>query len=223
MDLSLFRFQLRALLGDRTTLWQLLVAHWVLSGFVFAKKGLASAAGADAALWTNYGLFIAAAAGCMFGAIAVSFTLVKPRDYGMVELMLASPLSLRKLAVTSWLTCLVFSGVNLGLHFLIIGFRFGALPYGSGFYLSLAAAMAFTACVMLGAVILALRRKDAGQLHGVLLAVGLLILAPIMLTKLRLDIPAWLPPALAAAFLLCFCSLCSGFYRLINKEKAVLA
>ncbi|HBB67761.1 MAG TPA: hypothetical protein DCZ93_10795 [Elusimicrobia bacterium] len=223
VDLSLLRFQLKALLGDKTSLWQALICHWVLTGFVFAKKGLASAASADAALWTNYGLFVAAAALTMFGGICIGFVLVKPRSYGMVELMLASPLSLRKLAVTSYFTCLLFSVANLALHFLVIGLRFGAVPYGPGFYSALAAATAFAGSVLFGAVILALRRKDSDQLQGVLLAVGLMFIAPLMFTRLRLDIPSWLPLFLAAVCALGFFSLWSGFYRLITREKAVLA
>lgn len=223
IDHSLFRFQLKTLLTDKVSLAQLLVFHWWVSGLVFAKKGLAAGAAPDGALWVNYGLLICACVTVLMGGICAGFTLVKPRVFGMVELLLASPLSLRKLIGTSFFSCFLFSAVNLGVHFAVIHARFGLVPHGAGFYAALAAVLAFSALFILGAVLVSLRRKDADQLHIVFIAVAMIFVAAGMLTRLSLNIPAWLPPSLAAAFLVGAYALWAALPRLINKEKAVLA
>lgn len=223
IDRALLCFQLKTLLTDKMSLFILAFWHWWLTGFVFGKKGIAAAAGADALLWTNYGLFVGACVAAVMGAVCVNFTLVKPRSYGMIELMLASPLSLRKMAATSAATCFAFSAVNLALHFILIRARFGAVPHGAGFYLGLAAALAFTAFAMLGSAILSLRRKDAEQLHVLLTVFGMLMFVLPMLTKLRLQLAPWLPPAIAVFFLLACGAMWFYFNGLITKEKAVLA
>lgn len=223
IDRALFSFQLKTLLTDKMSLFILAFWHWWLCGYVFGKKGIAAAAGADALLWANYGLFVGACVAAVMGGVCVNFTLVKPRSYGMVELMLASPLSLRKMVATSAATCFSFSAVNLALHFILIRARFGAVPHGSGFYLGLAAALSFAAFVLLGAAILSLRRKDAEQLHAALTAFGILMFVLPMLTRLRLPIAPWLPPAIAGAFLLGCGAMWFYFNSLITKEKAVLA
>lgn len=222
IDRSLFVFQLKTLLANKMSMGMLLFWHWTLGGFAFAKKGVAAGIAPDAVLWTNYGLFLGTCLVAMMAAICVSFTLVKPRAYGMVELLLASPLSLRKFAATSFATCFSFSAVNLALHFLVVKLRFGYAPAGAGFYWALAAVLAFAAFILFGIVIMSLRRKDADQLYILLVGIGMGTYAPAMFTKLRLDIAAWLPPALAAVFLLGAAALWFYFHKLISKEKAVL-
>ena len=223
IDRSLLKFQLRTLLTDKTSLFTLVFGHWCLTGIVFGKKGIAALSAADGLLWTNYGLFVGTSVAVVMGAICVGFTLVKPRTYGMVELLLASPLSLRKLVATSFVTCFAFSAVNLAAHFLIIRLKFGAVPYGTGFYLALAAALSFTAFGLLGSALMSLCRKDFEQTHVIMTAAGILLIAAPMFTKLRLEIAPWLPPALAAAFLLGCAALWFYFHKLITREKAALA
>lgn len=223
LDRTLFFFQLKALLTDRMSLWQLAVAHWLVSGLVFGKKGVAAAAAADASLWANYGLFVCSCLALMVGGVAVSFILVKPRTYGMVELLLASPLSPRKLASTSFAACFSYILVNMALHFVIVGARFGAAPYGAGFYSALAASLCFAGLVVFGTGILSLTRNDAEQLHVILFSTGLALFVSVVFTKLQLSIPVWLPPALAGTFLLCSFALWRNFHALVTREKAVLA
>lgn len=221
VDPALLRFQLKTLLTDKVALLQLAFFHWWLGNFVFGRKGMAVAAAADAALWTNYGLLVALCVALLMGSVCVGFTLIKPRAYGMVELLLASPLSLRKLAGTSFAACLLFSLGNLAAHFIFLKLRYGAVPFGAGFFLSLTASAALTALLLLGAVVASLRRKDADQLHVVLIFLGVLIFAVLTFTRLTLPIPGWLPPALAAALPPAFLLLWAKFDRFLDKERAV--
>jgi len=223
IDRALFRFQMRMMLSDRTALVQILIVHYLTNGLVFGKKGVAAAAAADAALWTNYGLFMCSGVLVLAGAVCVGYTLVKPRSFRMVELMLATPLSLRRLAATSFASCFLFSLVNLAVHFGVIWFRFGAVPCGAGFYTALAAALAFSAFLLSCAVVVSLTRKDADQLHAVFLLVGMILAVLGLFTRLRLDIPYWLPYSLVTGLSLGFVFLWANFHRLLTKEKAVLA
>ena len=223
IDKTLARFELKALLTDRLSLAQLLFWQWWLSGSVFGAKGVASPASADALLWANYGLFICGAVAVMMAGVCVGFTLVKPRKYRMVELMLASPLPLGRLITTTFSVCMAFSAGNLLLHLLVLRLRYGVVPYGYGFYAGLLAALSLAAFCLLGAVLLALRRRDYDQLHYVLIVLGMLLWAPIVFTHMRAQLPVWLAPSAAAFCLLGAAALWRSAGRLVSKEQAVLA
>jgi len=220
IDPALFWFELKALLRNKLTLGQTLLMHWYFIRVFFGKAAPASC---DAVFWTNYGLLICTAVSALMGAVCVGYVLVKPRANGMVELLLASPLSLRKFIGTSLAVCVLFSAANLAVHLAVLVLRFGSFPYGAGFYAALAASLAFTVLITLAAVIFSLRSRDANQLHAVLMMVGMLFWAVAFVTGLRLSVPLWAPLAAVSALLAGAAGLWRLFPRLITKEKAVLA
>lgn len=220
IDPTLFRFELKALLLNKLTMFQTVFLQWYLVRSFFGKGQVASC---DALFWTNYGVFVCTAVSALLGAVCVGYVLVKPRANGMVELLLASPLSLRKLISTTLAVCFIFSAANLAVHLTVLILKFGSVPYGAGFYMALAVALAFTLLVLLGSVIFSLRSKDANQLPALLMVLGMMLWAVAFITSLRLAIPYWLPAAVTAGLL----AGCAALWRLapilVTKEKAVLA
>jgi len=220
IDRSLFRFELKMLLLNRISLVQLVLLQGYL---VYAFLGKKDPAACDALFWTNYGLFISAAVSSMFAAICAGYVLVRPRTCGMTELLLASPLSVRKLVATNMAVCSVFTAVNLVLHLVLVGAAFRVVPSGAGFYIGLAASLSFLLFLILGTTLFSLRTKEVNQMQGALVLLGMTLWAGGFVTKMKADPAAWLAPSLAAIFLLVSAGLWALASRIVSKEKVVLA
>jgi hypothetical protein len=220
IDPTLMKFELKSLLANRVTLFQAAFLQWYFVSSFPGKKALAAC---DALFWANYGLFVCTTIASVMGAICVGYVLTQPKSNGMLELMLSSPLSLRRLMLTTLAVCFIFSAGGLALHLAVLHAVYGVVPAGAGFYLASAAALAFSFLTLLGSVVFAFGTKDIHQLHVVVMMLGMVFWIAGIFTGLRLAVPLWLAPSLIAFFLALSGILWNLAPRLISKEKAVLA
>ncbi len=220
IDSALLKFGLKTLLKNRLTLTQLGIFHGYLL-YSFAGKKAPSACGD--LFWLNYGLFCCPAAALILGAVCAGFILVQPRVCGLTELLLASPLSLRRLIMTNLAVCSIFAAVNLALHLILLRAAYGVAPHGAGFYLWLASAAVFVVSTLLGTILFSLRTKDVGQVKSPLVMLGMIIWAVGFVMDMKAEPPLWLLPTLNAIFMLAAAGLWAFADKLVSKEGAVLA
>lgn len=126
--LHLIAFDLKVLVLNRVTLFQILFAQAFLAHFFTKQLAVFSSAGPG--FW---GVYILAAGSFVLNIVnffSFEFTFSKVRRFNIAESLLAAPVNCRTWLYAAAAACFIFNAANMLLHLLVISLLTGANPFG---------------------------------------------------------------------------------------------
>jgi ABC-type multidrug transport system permease subunit len=180
-----FKHEFQKLLWNPVTWAQLLFFH-AYAGYFMIKAGLGTFSPENSVL-SNYILFFGSAILLLLNSISAGYVFVRPKMYRVIDILLATPLSLNSFVYTSIAVCFAFNSVNFLVHMAIVLSVCHQVPGVRDYIASLIALGINLLTLLLGAYY-TLQSKNPSQYTAVMVLLSIMLLTGGVLAKSKLHL-----------------------------------